>query len=267
LFTIFLKIPFQRDLTLGSELRFGFSRGASSAIVTLLILLGFGATLFVGKKKRFTKDLPLTVLFGLLVLGLCAAQLLWLRTVDFLWPMLIAAIAYLHGRHPTVFRDAKRFLLPKFFAGSFLADLFIVLAILQSITIGVIQISRDERRSLTPFRAIEAVAPGATVLNAAWDSFPPFLALRSDLRYATGMDPTFLHDEDPVAYALIAQFEHVGTESLPAGTWTEQLLDAVPSDVLVVRNQHPKPIDALKRVPRLQLVTSTGSFAVFRVRW
>ena len=269
LFTIFFRIPFLRELKLGNELGYGYAKGISSSVVALLFAGAMTLAFFRQKNKgRLSGDGWIIILLGTMSLGLMVAQMLWIRVVDFLWPVLLILIAFLHSRPGNLLARTKQYLFPTSMRGHFFADLFVLLTILQTVIVYVVMVRKDPDRRLTTCGAIEAVEPGARLLNPAWAPRPPFLMLRPDLRYATGMDPTFLYAEDPEAFRLMDMF-HKGTigkhEGLSEAVWVDRLLERMPSDVLVLPNGDEKTVEAFSNVPRLRMLSNTGAFAIFRI--
>jgi hypothetical protein len=238
--TAFFAIPFLPDRSM--ELRGGFGEGALIYFFVMLLLLARVRVRFPDGRKDGALLLEwLALLFFLLFF-------VWVRSVDFLWPLLLLLIGV---------RIADESLREM---GRQTAVLAVCLCAITFTVLSVKLARTDADRSLEPYRlAMSNVETDATILNPDWYTFAPLVAVRPDARYATGIDPAFTSLTDPQAYALI-------TKELPTQEWLTSLLQVYPSDyVFLPVQRHQTLVDTLRSAGMTD-VSGDPSIAVFRVQ-
>lgn len=269
---VFPLIPFQRQLALGSELGYSFFSDSRSAIVMIGLITLFFA-LFVAERKRIghTETDRRIVFLVTLFVCLLPPYILWIRVIDLLWPVALLAVAALHAADPLLPGKARRKLLPSFVRPWFAPVILIAYFFLTAGLLSHLLIAQDPTRTLENFATLRAIPSQSRVLNVDWDLFPVYIALRPDLKYATGMDPTFTYLRDPKASELLhmvrgnaATFE---PPILDASLWLKELTRRIPSDYLVLRrDRHRAFIETLTHVPSLLPVSASGAIAIFEIR-
>jgi hypothetical protein len=269
--TVFLRIPFEaRTLNLGTEMYPGLqSATVPLAIIGSLILICVGA-----KTEGYTLRLRVLHKDGtllLIVLAVCAFfafVFAWDRMIDILLPLLIYVFARVL-KHIEPFAKALFFvslapLLPRIRGGALLLALLFAMALC---TIGrsaaALQHSQSNRL-LTHATPITAIPAGSRVLNLEWFLFPVLMHANPHVRYATGIDNTFMAVMDREAYELF-EVTFSPAARLPRAVvdtrvWIAQLLEHFPSDYLVLSNgwgKHLLPL--LRETPGLTELTESGA--------
>ena len=270
--TVLPVIPFQRHLSLGSELGYGFFGDSRSAIVllgvtTLLLALYFSERKKIGRTETERRIFFLVGLF----LCLIPAYLLWLRVVDLLWPVALLAVAALQGADPLLGKKARLKLLPDFVRPWFAP---VILATYFFITTGLLThflITQDATRTLDNFSTLQLIPTESNVLNTDWDLFPVYITVRPDLHFATGMDPTFTYLTDPEASELLHMLRNDAAAFDPpllrADRWIQELRERIPADYLVLRrDRHQHFIEELLTVPELSVISGSGAIAIFEIQ-
>lgn len=269
LFAVFWRIPFLQQLHLGNELH----GGLSGDIRTIVAAMGFLALLIAvissSKPTWGEPHLRLASFFILPVILLFLGTLAWARTIDLLWPLLLAAIAGLLAADPTALQRMATKLLPARLPRTLPLLLLLLYIGVQSGTVAVHVIERDSRHSLDAYRALEKIPADAKVLNVDWDLFPIYVLLRPDLTYATGMDPSFTYLKDPEASKLLEMLWSAPFHSaniVNVKQWLKTLSTRMPGDVLVLDvERHKIFIEDLKQ-EKVAVLSETGALVIFRIK-
>ncbi|MFA5799784.1 MAG: hypothetical protein WC840_02385 [Candidatus Peribacteraceae bacterium] len=267
LWFVFIKSSFYPLFDKGGELGSGLGKG-----VILYPLLGFAVllqTLLIRERRSVGNVI---FLLDVLVAAFFLQFLIWLRAIDFLWPLLLLLIGALLADGGRVLERLGRLLLPPVFVKtSVVATLLLLLC---GATIGRLTydlISTDGSRSLRSLQqALERVPPRARILNVEWDYFSPFVAVRPDLQYALGMDPAFTYMSSLRAYGLL-RLIFPPIEGLPdarsfidARRWTCALLSEYPAEYVLLSVAREGPIVESLRSQGLRDVSGDPRWMVFR---
>ena len=271
LFTAFVRIPFLRELSLGSELGRGLFTDSRSVLVALGILFLFLAIGMLRKGWRGFLRQKKVLLLLVPIVALAAAYALWMRAIDVLWPMLILGIAAVHAANPGIMNHIKSYFLPRRLP---LVLLLWVLACGLTFQSGVAVHAirgKNAKNSLSQFAALNRIPAGSRVLNVNWDNFPVFLTLRPDLKYATGMDPTFTHLSDKRASDLLHMLGEKSAKSNPlllnAELWMQELLKRIPADYVVfARGRNAAVQKQLATSAFVAPFAATGALVIFNVQ-
>ena len=269
--TTFLRGPFLIGLDISKEMRSGLLFDLRSlfalAVIALLHVVLFQNGYSCARYHRS----GLTFLAGI-VLFFAVLFLLWMRSIDFLWPFTILFLIVLLHEEPTLIQETTKRLFPasrRLRIGVFST---LTVALCGSVYIHEARalITTDDRRSLQMYAdALRDVSPGARILNVDWHFFPPAVAVRPDLRFATGIDPSFTFLVDPQASSLLLELLTPTFQSAPqpqdVRRWLRELRNTFPpADVLVLyRDRHAALVDVLSRNLRFNDISSAPAIAVF----
>lgn len=261
---VFLRIPFLRSIGLSAEMGWGLVHPTSISvwIVTgAVIVLCFSAW-------RFRRPLLRThsVLF-LLSSTICFLLLFafYLRAIDFLWPLCIILIATLWSTESAVLRTTiakidRRVRLP-------LASGIALVLLVQAFSIPLFFLLHDEDNTLVPYHILNHVPPQSRVLNLDWHDFFGAVAVRPDLRYALGIDPTFTYVTDPDVWLAIRSLQgrHQLSDDIIASTLAH-ITARYPFDALLIRRQtFPAVVGYMEDYPeRFRSVRENTSFLLVR---
>ncbi len=261
--TVFLQIPFLKSVGLSVEMQ---SSITDLSFMSVTIAVGFAAlTVLIlgtrGYRRRLLYD-PVILLLSILLVIFGCAFLLWVRMIDLLWPVLILFIARLYTVDAALLLTMRQIFLPGHFRLRWIAGALSVLIVMQVIATPRAFMKNDAGNSLRSFDALRLIPSGARVLNLDWDRFFPYVAVRPDLEYATGIDPSFTYLTDPA----IAEDLHHLHESGATVESLQRILEAYPSDYLLV--------DVSKQIPghgsgaalsELSLVAHSGGIMLFHI--
>jgi hypothetical protein len=268
----FAAIPAHVNIGLGTEMLPGLYFDSIALFISIgMLVLLLQITILVERTVWKTLHQSHLTFMGLLVIALLCGYFRFIRTIDFLWPTLILFAAMLVSLSPTAPREAVRRFLPRFVPPQAPLIVLVVLSALLMTTVLGSTLARDAKKSLTLYAALETIPAGAQVLNIDWDLFPPFTYLRPDVRYATGIDPTFTFLTNPKLAQLTSL---VWTESfrmehpvVDATEWVRQLKASIPAEYLVIEaRRHKAIIPLLETSDALTLIANTGALAVFALR-
>ncbi len=274
LFTVFPRIPFLKTLHLGTEM--GSAMGnATTSIVMLGIIALLHITLFARghKHQAFASGLlfldALLIFFGI-------AFFLWIRAIDIFWPLLIVTLAMLISIDPHIIEETMRKILPRNVAQS-RTPLYIIGAyctcVILSAAVGFY--IANTANNLDAFaESLTSIPPNSHVMNVDWHLIPPELAVRPDLIYATGIDPSFNYvADDAGGYELLdllynAPIIQRRPTVIDGDAWTKQLLIYYPlTDFISIdRKRYDSFLPALRNAKQLAEWTNTGSLAIFAVQ-
>lgn len=268
--TVFFKIPFVTTaIRLGTEMYPGaFDATVPIALIGACILLLFGSkhaghTINSETISRHG-TIPLAVLVGVLFVLTCTA---WSRMIDLLWPLEVVLLAHVFAiAKPYVEDLCSTSLRPHLpLTGGKVITALLCLSFLMFVFQSAgSALADDEERSLSRLEPLSRIPAGSKVLNPEWFLFPAFVAVNPHVRYATGIDNTFLWKEDPVAYSLLdVLFEPAGQFERPiidTAEWISQLLEHFPGSeyFIVSRNYGKHLLPALRTTPGLRALTQSG---------
>ncbi len=226
LYTVFLRIPF-----LSAQV------GPSSEMQSEVLFSPFAILAIMGisvgtVRVRQSELWPQYVRKGMPLLFALAAIffLLFLRfgrAIDFLWPLCIVALGAVWSARETLFTRISARL-------RVLVVVFLLaISLLNTVGISHRLLATDAERDLAPITvALQAVPPQARLLNPDWQLFAPALAVRSDLRYATGIDPVFSYLHDPQGYRYLRQMP--SDDPRDVESWLVAIQQHFPADFLVL---------------------------------
>ena len=268
---VFLRIPFEaRSLNLGTEMYPGFlSATAPTAILGSLVLICTGAHTEGHKiRLRALHEDGTTLLAALTACAFFAYLFAWNRMIDLLLPLLIFLCArvlkHIEPFAKELFTVSLAPLLPRIRGGTLLlATLFAAaLCTIGRAAAGLYTTAAD--RVLAHAAPLAAIPAGSRVLNPEWFLFPLFMHGNPHVRYATGIDNTFMAVTNRSAYQLLeVTFSPAAT--LPRAVvdtraWIAQLLEHFPSDYLVLSNGWGKNLlPLLRETPGLTELTESGA--------
>jgi hypothetical protein len=115
----------------------------------------------------------------------------------------------------------------------------------------------------TTISAISARAnPGDRVFSSDWDEFPILFAADDRLRYISGLDPTFLHEADPV---LEADVRSVTLGSDTTSTWDLVANRTGSRFVFITTKRHPNFEKILSSDPHYKEIAKDDTTAAYEV--
>jgi len=265
---VFLKVPFNVQLFTGTEMQSGIHRMAP-----IVVLLG-ACTLFLRilrMQGRTTKEEMMArgiVLTGTLVGFMTVGMLVWVRMLDFLWPLLLVLLAQILSLCPSLPTELARYLLPKRVLKKRLAWAVLLLIIFVNIAKTEFTfLSTDADRNLGQFAdAFKEVPPQSRVLNLDWDLFPALFTVRPDLLYTRGMDPSYDYLVSPHSIDLYSVIRTQTPDAVDWDNWLRELTQYVPSDVLVLWSANRSAVlNHLRTIPNLTLLRRNERIAVFKI--
>lgn len=269
--TVFLRIPFEaHTLNLGTEMYPGFLMGSvPMVIVGSLLLLCVGAHAH-GNRLPFSSlyrdGTALIAAFTLCFFVVYFA--VWNRIIDVLLPLLILLCArvlkHIEPFARELFAVSLGPLFPRLRGGPVLVTLLFVAAIFSIGNASLTLRSTDDDRSLAHAAPLAEIPAGSRVLNPEWFLFPLFVHAHTRVRYATGIDNTFMAVTNREAYQLLeVTFSPASTLPRPVvdtRAWIAQLLAYFPSDYLVLSNGWGRNLlPLLRETPGLTELTESGA--------
>ncbi len=151
------------------------------------------------------RNLQNTIILFSLSLLLFFASLKSLRFAEYFQPLLALQTAFFAStiNWKQFFKNLRLPLIAKFeLSISFIILISIILILIQHIFSAYNSTHHAERfladQYQIPMQAISAIAnPGDRVYHSMWDEFPVLFFYNQNLRYISGMDPTFFYKADP----------------------------------------------------------------------
>ena len=264
---IFFQTPFMDFPDRAVELTTGFGNGGPIFIIlAFIILLHF---LLIEDRKSKKIDLPVLLFLDVLVAAFFLQFLLWTRSMDFLWPMMLLLLGMLTTFWDNVFERLDRFLkITKSFSTVFI--LMIILCVTTFVPLAMILYLSEGIRSLQNYeRAFSIVESGAHVLPAQWDWFAPSMAVRPDLKFADGIDPMYAYASNSGSYALLAavlptRFPET-RQLLDSRRWLTAVLEAYPADYIMLSASRDRPVVQALRLQGLKDVSQSPKWAMFKI--
>lgn len=267
--TVFLRIPFLSGVGLSSEMQTGIMDLGCVSILVAWTWIILSLTSIKHRKRSWSFLRNVTDLCALLIAALLftAMYVVWIRAIDVLWPLLVALMARLYMLDTGAPRRLASTLLSKHRRSkSFLRSSIMVLALLQLVSVPFGMFHRDAMQSLQPYAGIHRISPGSRVLNLDWDRFFIYVALRPDLRYATGIDPSFTYLTDPVVATSLLALRQKSTALADADKrdTIRTVMSAYPSDVIVFKKtSFPALAATLQHDPSFFPLDVAGAIALY----
>ncbi len=254
-------IPLLGSLGLGSELQTSFFVDTVSVWVLLgAIITLLGACTAEERKRAFAAegDAPFLLILLALFLG---AFFFWDRAIDFLWPLLLLFIGIFLTRFPALpSRIAKRSLPASVYVRGLVLVSLLLLAAPAAFELATIPLVMPRLSAAS----LERVPHGARVLNIDWGLMPLLVHLRSDLKFAAGMDPTFTYLADPGMTSWMRGADVVSPKNV--ALWLRSVPAAFSSDTLVFNpKKHQNLAKALTTVSGVVSLGSSPQFLVYRL--
>lgn len=292
---IFFVIPFAKDLGLGAEVYsgLGFADKSSFLLLAACVLLALRLALHQKLKDAFLQRKEI-LLYAVITICFFVAYMLWGRTLDFLWPIMVILLLCLATASDSVQRDVITLLTAPF--TRFRARGIHVVGAMILISIGILAGSHifggDSDRNLAFADPVRSIPEGSTVFNLDWDFFPVFLFLNSSVRYVRGMDPTI--DNENVRMLLrdaigplpekqgnvfLRLYRELASEiskkqtseaemmtAEEARVWITDVKRAVDPDFIVFHSYRWKRLDdSLRQIPELTVFAKNKSLTVYRL--
>lgn len=276
--TVFLRIPFEAQaLNLGTEMYPGFlTASVPIAILGALMLICAGAHV-QGSPIRlsvFRRD-GTVVIAALTACAFVAYLFAWNRMIDLLLPLLILLgarmLKHVEPFARELFSISLAPLFPRLRGGPVLVTVLGIAAFCSIASASSAIRKTDADRALVHAAVLKDLPAGSRVLNPEWFLFPVFMNANPRVRYATGIDNTFMAVTNREAYMLFeVAFSPVALLPRPVidtRAWVGQLLEHFPSDYLVLSNGWGKNIlPLLRETPGLTELTKSGAkIEVFRI--
>lgn len=271
LITMFLRLPFSKGLGVGAELHsaFGFADipvFLMGGVLSLLVL----ALHWRGLLWRSLRERPEIFFTGMLSLLFSIAFMLWVRAVDFLWPLMLLLLLQLVTALPEVRAEAMRVLHRRTSPqGCRWLYLIVLLCFLNLVSVAVPFLKDDPWSSPKEYAAIESVRPGSHVLNVDWQIFPVLLSLNSSVEYARAMDPGLDYYTDPEGFAILDRITERGlwereARRVDVTQWVKDLREHFDASYLaIVKNDHPTLISKLRTLPTVAVFSESRGLVVF----
>jgi hypothetical protein len=201
---VFLRTPFT-DTGVGNENNMGLFGGDPSSwgglIFPMLLLVYIHARKNLLSLLAKREDICCSFV---LLAGLTVAYFMWVRTVDFYWPvlaMLSLQMLTLTPKMPREVYHAATQIWKKTFKIHWLLIAACVL-LAHSGRLAYDTFMYRNHSLLDGYSAIWEVEEGSRVLNIQWHILPPLLFLNDRVTYARGFYPGFDYAYDPYAYDL-----------------------------------------------------------------
>lgn len=269
--TVFLKIPFLQSIGLSREMTFGILKGAFLSILVLLTVgFLFGYRLMHRHSVLWLQKQETAVFLTICVIPLTLVFMMWLRTIDIIWPVLLLWVASLYALDRSAVRDLLRTLLPENKKMMMTLKWAGILYCMANILILPYLFIRDDtKHSLKPYETMRLIPTHRKVLNLDWDHFFVYMALRPDLQYATGIDRAFTYITDPTVSTLIHSLEQINS-SVALQSDIQKTLDGIlseyRSDYLVLSHaQFDATIHTLQKNQAFGLLSDNGTIAIYAV--
>lgn len=267
--TVFLRIPFQKSIGLGTEMYSGLHAGEVMTFILFGTIMIFVCHLYAAKKREFSEigKTPIPFLFVTTSI-LFGGVFIWARMVDVLWPLQLALIATLLSFDPSASRD----ILATLFQPQWRKKIFGYIALFCILFSPVYTIwtklptdtaERIESAQLT----LQNIPSNARVLNLEWDIFPLLLFTRPDVKYARGIDASFDHFALPETTPLLRMFSRKNTDLIQWENWLKQMVNQYGADYLLFDTYRQGWIlPAIKKMKGLEKLEHDELMTVFKVQ-
>ena len=259
-------------MELGSEMHPGVLLGFRTLVMIAVAILLAVELKREGMTRHECAQSGLTLLGGLtFVFGLMFLR--WVRAIDFLWPILILFIGLMLSVRPGLFGRTFERLQPRGVRvrPSIVHLLLCLLCLVVFAGVQGALVATDNQRPLASFLvALHDVPAGSRILNPDWHFFMPAVAVRSDLLYAGGMDPSFTYVDSPAAARRMAELISPADQSTvappDAKAWLEGMTALYPSQYLVLFTaRHQAFIAALEAQTSLHNISEEPLIALFKL--
>jgi hypothetical protein len=267
LVAVFVRIPFLSSVELSGEMQGGLT-SLPWALPVFVVTLGLqGWTWWRGWSWVDVRRSGLLLLDALLVV-LFVMHLQWSRAMDILWPVTLLALAL-----ALRFAWAQATSWPRQRTACLAAGALLVLGVSVMNVWGVGAVLDDlvPKQSLGRYVQPLSVLPGgARVLNTNWESFAPLVAIRPDLQFVQGIDPSFAYLADPMVYKLFSVFGLRGYPGLAIDpvAWLEAARRRFPDEDFLVleRSTFVDVLPSLEQGWRLPDLTPGMALATYDLR-
>lgn len=229
--------------------------------LSMIIALACIAALQIWHVRTIRRLSSSLVFLDILTLLFFALFLKHLRAVDIAWPLIIITSGTTIG---LVMIDRK---LERVVAVLMSTGMIFCIA---NASLAVREFMMHPRHDLLQqYRATaKAIPEKARILNPDWDDFAPLVALRPDVNFAAGIDPTFLAMGNPEGYALTSSLFEPGA-SVSVSKWLPAIRKAFLGENILVlnRSRHTLMINGLMEFASLKdLAKGGGAMAVFDLK-
>ncbi len=250
----FLRIPLLPGVRLGVEMQSGFVLG--SRVVVVLGILTLLHVVLLKEGMTYRKYLQSGLFFLAALTGLFTVLFFfWARSIDFLWPILILLLVLSLSVSPGIFSRTIAAMLPRKFCPSLRIRVFVLFLLLSSVFLAMAYTltATDADRSLEVYaQALQNIPADSSMLTVDWHFFMPAVLVRPDLKYATGIDPSYTYLDNPRVLELLASLGTPKFKSSPTESdlreWLQNILALYPSDYLVLfRSKHAAVIDQFEK--------------------
>ena len=275
LFHIFLQIPFAPpSLSTPRELTPTNSSNIPLAILAVSGLCFAGAMKAKSIQMRDVRNLGTPFIFALIV-PLLGAYLIWARSIDFLWPLLIVLLAHVLVLSWTfssdLFAVSMKPHFPRLRGGELVLYVIALASFLTILRAGLWLQRTDSDRSMDHVAVLQTLPDGSRMLNPEWSLVPPLMATNPRLKFVTGFDNIFLRKANPEAFDLLEVYFSLAAQIphpvIDIHAWMSQILEMYPSDYLVVSQEWAvNLLLVLYTTDGLQALTESGAMvAVFAI--
>lgn len=267
LYSAFVQIPFlQNPIELSREMQSGFMDVSGAGVI---ILLGSATVLTLLEWRMRGAAFFRTPSFFLLLVALLLLPfyVLWVRSIDLLWPVLVLLNAGLASLQLKPVMKFARFLSAK--------KLFRILgsayAAAQVLLVPGWFALHNYENTLSVYNVLENIPSGARVLNLDWERFFAYVSVRPDLEYAAGIDPSFTYLTEPEAAEDLKnlqdeQLATVKDPSVSAATFMQSLLKLYPAEYLAVhKGNYDTLIKLAETLPFLKPVGESPAMMIYSV--
>jgi hypothetical protein len=259
-------------------------------LLVLCIVLLFSLCRMHGSLRWIIGKRPELALSFTLFFCFFVAYFLWVRAIDYLWPVSLLLILQLVTLTPAIEEDALRSLRMATSHASRISwvQVAMTLILLNFVSVATAFVLYDRYLSPRAYDAIRTIPAGSRALNIDWDLFPVLFFLNDAVQYARGMDPSYDYYHDPAAFALLdapndrwslARFREFPerfnvrnwtlqvereTENFDTAPWVQSLREKFDADFLVLRkSMHPLLVGKLRALPDLPLHAESRSLVIF----
>ncbi len=268
LFHVFLQTPFApRSLSNSGEMTPTSSSNIPLAVLGVCALCILGAV--KAKSFRINDAWKIgTPLLLALILPLTGAYLIWSRSIDFLWPLLVVLLAQVLALSwkfsADLFNVSMKPLFPKARGGGLIAGVIVLASVLTIQRSGLLLWRTDGTRSMDHVAVLRTLPDGSRMLNPEWFFVPPFIAANPRLKFVSGFDNIFLRKANPEAFDLLEVYFSLGARIphpvIDIHAWMSQILAIYPSDYLIVSRQWGESLlPVLRQTPGLTALTTSGA--------
>jgi hypothetical protein len=265
---VFVVIPFSKDLGIGWE----FSSGLLHAEPSVFLILGLLPVLIVLAGRQLgQRYLVLHRASFILLLALSlvffGGYLIWQRTIDYLWPLLLLTTASIASCSPQFQSMVMQALWQKRIWKLSLLHILVFVGFWQLAGLWLGMRYPSEKPSIVEFDVLQRLPPQARVFNLDWDYFPAYFFFRPDLQYARGMDPTLDYKHNALDFQAI-DIVRQGEESITtdAQEWLAEVTKRFNPQYLVIdKLRYPALTSQLAKLASLRVAGKTDKIIAFQI--